>query len=98
MAPNPKPGKDPVMDEAVHEASDVRNNFVTLFSHGVDRFAEMQKRSIDIAVQQNAELVDVWKKLMLKAPGAPRLPMFDVATTAFERFADAQKHAIDLAV
>ena len=101
MSPTPKPVREAVMDEpheAIHEAAEVRNNFVTLFTRGIDRLADMQKRSIDIAVQQNVEVIDTYKKLVLKVPGVPRWPMLDVATTVLERFADTQKHAIDLAV
>jgi hypothetical protein len=101
MSPTPKTARETVMDEpreAIHAAEELRNNFVTLFTRGIDRMAEIQKRTIDIAVQQNVEIIDTWKKLVLKVPGTPRLPMLDVATTVYERFADTQKHAIDLAV
>jgi hypothetical protein len=84
--------------EPVSDAAELRSNFVTLFTRGIDRVAELQKRTIDVAVQQNVEMIDTWKKLVLKVPGTPRLPMLEVATTVFERFADTQKHAIDLAV
>lgn len=101
MSPTPKVNREAVMDEpreALHDAEELRNNFVTLFTRGFDRMAEIQKRAIDIAVQQNVEIFDTWKKLVQKMPGTPRLPMLDVATTVYERFADTQKHAIDLAV
>jgi hypothetical protein len=101
MSPMPKAGRETVMaepHEAAHEAAEVSNNFVTLFTRGIDRIAEIQKRTIDIAMQQNAEMIDTYKKLVQKIPGTQRLPMLDVATTVFERFADTQKHAIDLAV
>lgn len=101
MSPIPKPIKENVVDEphaAVHEAAEVRNTFVALFTRGIDRLAEMQKRTIDIAMQQNAELIDVYKKFGQKLPGTPRLPLLEVANTVFERYADAQKNAIDLAV
>jgi chorismate mutase len=101
MTPTPKPGRETVVEEVretVHEANEARNNFVNLYSRGIDRIADIQKRSIDIAVQQNAEMIDTWKKLVQKLPGGARLPLLDVTATMFERFADAQKHAIDLAV
>ena len=103
MSPLPKPlGKDPIVDEpaqreAVHQAAEMKNDFVSLFTHGVDRIAEIQKRSIDVAVQHTSEIVETWKKVVQKMPGGSRIPMLEVATTAFERFADTQKHAIDLA-
>jgi len=97
MSPTPKPGRETVMEEP-HEAVDVRNTFVALFVRGVDRLAEIQKHTIDIAVQQNTDLVDAYKKLGQKIPGAARLPMLEVANAAFDRFAEAQKNAIELAV
>jgi hypothetical protein len=101
MSPTPKPAREPVIDdarEAVHEAVEARNNFVNLYSHGIDRIAEIQKRTIDTAVQHNTEVIDAWKKLVQKLPGGARLPLLDVAASMFERFADTQKNAIDLAV
>jgi hypothetical protein len=101
MSPTPKPAREPVIDdarEAVHEAVEARNNFVNLYSHGIDRIAEIQKRTIDTAVQHNTEVIDAWKKLVQKLPGGARLPLLDVAASMFERFAETQKNAIDLAV
>jgi hypothetical protein len=101
MSPTPKPAREPVIDdarEAVHEAAEARNNFANLYSHGVDRIAEIQKRTLDTAVQHNTEMIDAWKKLAEKLPGGARLPLLDVAASMFERFADTQKNAIDLVV
>ncbi|HEY3706786.1 MAG TPA: hypothetical protein VGL22_17110 [Terracidiphilus sp.] len=96
----PKPVREAVVEDArqaVNEASEARNNFATLYIRGIDRVAEIQKRSIDIAVQHNAEMIEAWKKLAQKMPGGARVPLLDVAASMFERFADTQKHAIDLA-
>jgi len=101
MSPTPKPARETVIDdarEAVHEAAEARDTFVTLYSHGIDRIAEIQKRTIDTAVQHNTEMIDTWKKLVQKLPGGAPMPLLDVATSMFERFADTQKNAIDLAV
>ncbi len=101
MSPIPKPAREPVIDDAhetVHEAVEARDNFVNLYSHGIDRIAEIQKRTIDTAVQHNTEMIDTWKKFAQKLPGGARLPLLDVAASMFERFADTQKNAIDLAV
>jgi hypothetical protein len=98
MSPTPKaPVREAVADQQ-HQAAEVRNTFVTLFARGIDRLADMQKRSIDMAVEQNAELIHVYKKFAQKMPATPRVPLFEVAGTIFERYADAQKNAIDLAV
>lgn len=102
MSPIPKPaGRETVMEEPREvgkEAAEVRDTFVTLFSHGVDRLADVQKRAIDLAVQQNAEIIDIYKKFGMKVPGTARVPLLEVASTVFERYAETQKHAIDVAV
>lgn len=97
MSPIPKPPVREAVAEQQHAAAEVRDTFVTLFARGIDRLAEVQKRTIDIAVEQNAEAVELYKKLAQKMPGTPRLPVLEVAGTIFERYADAQKNAIDLA-
>jgi hypothetical protein len=55
----------------------------------------MQKKGLEIAVRHNADVVSTWKKFALPVPG---VFMLDLATTAFERFAETQKGSIDLMV
>jgi hypothetical protein len=98
MSPTPKPPAKGAVPAQQPEAAEVRNTFVTLFARSIDRLADMQKRAIDIAVEQNAELIDVYKTFGQKLPTAPRMPLLEVAGTIFERYADSQKNAIDLAV
>jgi hypothetical protein len=66
-----------------------------LYSSGIDRLAEVQKKGLETAVRHNAEVANAWKKLTLAAPA---VLMLDLATNAFERLADTQKGAIDLVV
>jgi hypothetical protein len=80
---------------AAGEKTDVFESMTQLYTSGIERVAEIQKKGLDLAVQHNAELVNSWKKLTLAAPG---IFVLDLATTAFERFADTQKGAIDLVV
>lgn len=101
MSPTAKPGKDAAVEDlrdAEHGEAAARNDFVALFTQGMERTAELQKRAIDVAVQQQLELLDIYRKYGLRAPGAQRLPMLEVAGTMVERLADAQKHVIDLGV
>ncbi|HET6170139.1 MAG TPA: hypothetical protein VFE01_08160, partial [Terracidiphilus sp.] len=93
MSPTPKPPVRGAVPVQQPEAVEAKNTFVTLFARGIDRLADMQKRSIDIAVEQNAELIDVYKKFGLKMPATARMPLLEVAGTIFERYADAQKNA-----
>jgi hypothetical protein len=69
-----------------------------LFTTGVGRIAEVQKKSIEIAAQQNAEVVELWKKTIQKLPGAPGLFMLDLQNSGFDRYAEIQKVAIDFFV
>jgi hypothetical protein len=69
-----------------------------VYTAGVGRIAEVQKKNIDIAVQQNAELIDLWKKTIQKIPGAPGLFLLELQGSGFERFAEIQKAAVDLVV
>jgi hypothetical protein len=97
MSPTPKTHREPVVEDAA-ETSEIQDNFVAIFLRGVERVGEIQKQAIDLALQQNAEIVDIWKKAAKKMPGGARLPMLDLATGAVNRYADTQKSAIDLVV
>ena len=74
---------------------DAIDSMTELYTHGIDRVAEMQKMGLETAVKHNAEVVGAWKKFTLPVPG---VLMLDLATSAFERFAETQKGAIDLMV
>lgn len=69
-----------------------------LFTTGVGRIAEVQKKSLDFATQQNAELADLWKKAARKIPGAPGLFLLELQASGFERYAEIHKATIDLIV
>lgn len=81
---------------AAAEKTEIVDTIAALYTTGVERIAEVQKKGIDLAVKQNAELLDAWKKIAQVVPGAPGLFMLDLASNAFERYADTQKGAIDL--
>ena len=101
MSPTAKPRREPVMEEqrkSAHESAEARDNFVNLFTNSINRIAEIQKHTIDIATQQNAEMMDIYQKSVEKLPSAYRLPLVEVANTMIERFSDAQKQAVDLSV
>jgi hypothetical protein len=90
---------DTASDQPVTAAADKSFNVVEsafqLYANGVARLAEIQKKAIDSAVEHNAEVVNAWKK---QASAAPGLFMLELASTAFDRFAETQKGAIDLIV
>jgi hypothetical protein len=77
------------------EKVDVFETVTELYTNGIERLAEVQKKGLEIAVRQNAEVTSAWKNFTLAAPA---VLMLDLAANAFERFADTQKGAIDLVV
>jgi hypothetical protein len=78
------------------EKLEVVETIANLYSRSVERIAELQKKGIDMAVEQNAELLNACKKASQTVPGASSLFMLDLAASAFARYADTQKGAIDL--
>src|SRR5208282_126067 len=78
--------------------NDVVEAFIPLYTKNVERLAELQKKSLDIAAEQNAELIDACKKAFQYVPETPGLFLFDLVGQTFERFVETQKGAIDLGV
>jgi hypothetical protein len=73
-------------------------SFVPLFTKNAGRFAEVQKKSLEIAAEQNAEFIETCKKTFDFVPETPGLFFFDLLGQAFERIVETEKAAIDLAV
>jgi hypothetical protein len=76
----------PVMAVA-GEKPDYVEAAVHLYTTGIERLAEAQKKAIDLTINQNAEMVSTWKKQAWAAPG---FFMLDLATTTFDRYAETQ--------
>ena len=89
---------EPSPEEMRAEATEFGANLAGVFLKSVERLAELQKQSIDVAVQQSAEMTDVMKKMAEKMPGALRPAIFDMATGNVARYADTQKSAINFVV
>jgi hypothetical protein len=68
-------------------------DFTNLFLKGVGRAAELQKKSLDAAMQQNAEVVATYQKGTQAVPALPNV--FELAGKAFEGYIEAQKSVID---
>jgi hypothetical protein len=71
-------------------------DFVNLFMKGVERAAELQKKALEAATQQNAEMIAASKKAIHTTPLKPG--MFDVVQQGLKRYVEAQRGAIDLVV
>jgi hypothetical protein len=78
--------------------NEVVETFIPLYTKNVERLAELQKKSLDIAAEQNAELIAACKKAFNYIPETPGLFLFDLVGQTFARFVETQKGAIDLAV
>lgn len=67
-------------------------DFTNLFLKGVEQAAELQKKSLEAALLQNAETIASYKK----GAQAVSLPnVFDLAGKALESYIEAQKSVID---
>ena len=75
---------------AAAEKTEVVETIATLYTNGVERLAEVQKNGIDLAVKQNAELLDAWKKIAQSVSGRTR-PRH--AGPGIERFGSLRRHA-----
>jgi hypothetical protein len=80
------------------EKNEVIETLIPLYTKNVERLAELQKKSLEIAAEQNAELMEAYKKALRLVPEAPGLFLFDLVGQTFERFVETQKGAIELAV
>jgi dsDNA-binding SOS-regulon protein len=78
--------------------TEVVETISNLYTKSVERLAEAQKKTLDIALQQNADLIGAWKKLAQATPGTPIPSILDLAGNTFGQFVDLQKGAIDLAL
>ena len=77
------------------EKAEVFESAAQVYIKGIEQLATIQKHAIELAMAQNTELVNAWKKQPWAAPG---IFLFEMATTAFERYAETHKGAIDLVV
>jgi hypothetical protein len=92
------PKKSTKSVNGVDKKNEVVEAFVPLYTKNVERLAELQKKSLDIAAEQNAELIAACKKAYNYVPETPGLFLFDLVGQTFSRFVETQKGAIDLAV
>jgi hypothetical protein len=92
-----KAPKAPVTS-AVGEKFDVLGSVSEVYTKGIEQLAGMQKQGLEFAVQQNADLIGIWKKNATGSVAPSGFFMFDLMGTLFERYAATQKDAIDLVV
>lgn len=81
-----------------HEKPEVLDTFIPLFTKNVERVAEIEKKSLEIAAEQNGEWIETCKKAFRAAPDTPGLFLFDLIGQTFDRMVETQKDVIDLMV
>lgn len=77
---------------------EVVESFIPLFAKNVQRIAEVQKKSLEIAAEQNAEFVETCKKAFEFAPETSGLFFFDLFGQACERAIETEKGVIEFSV
>jgi len=92
MRPTPKSTK------TAAEKPDIAESFLPMYTKSVERLAELQKKTLEMTAQQNAEWMDAWKKSARFMPENPGMFMFELAGQMFDRFVETQKGVIDMAV
>ena len=97
MSPTPRATRDVPAEDPVRIPEFIEN-IAALYRKGVECMAKLQNQTIDCAVQHNKETLELWKQTMEKMPWAPRVNMFDGFAGTLDRFAEAQKATVNLAV
>jgi hypothetical protein len=69
-----------------------------LVLNSVERVADLQKQTLDIAAEQTAAWMGAWKQAFSYFPVAAPSFIFDAASQAMQTAIEAQKSAIDLVV
>ena len=61
--------------------TEAAETIATLYTRSVERLADAQKKALDLALQQNAEVIGAWKRSPSPSPTA-RSPAFSIWPTA----------------
>ena len=93
-----KSSKKAVPTAAAAVKPEIVDAFTPLVLNSVERVADLQKKTLDIAAEQTAEFLGAWKKAFSYFPVAPPTFIFDVAGQAVKTAIETQKSAIDLVV
>jgi hypothetical protein len=80
------------------ETADTFEAFLPLYEKNVERLADLQKKVLDVAAEQTAEVLEAWKKAFHFIPNAPGLFMFDLIGQSWDRAFETEKGMIDLMV
>jgi hypothetical protein len=78
--------------------SEFADIFSPVVANSVERIADLQKKTLDLAAEQTAEWLGAWKQAFSLFPVAAPGFIFDVAGQAVQTAIENQKSAIDLVV
>ena len=81
-----------------HPAREVAETLTPVYLKGVQRVADVQKKSLDVAAEQASDWIAVYKKAFSYLPVAAPAFCFDLAEQVVENVVDTQKNVIDLFV
>lgn len=68
---------------------------VSMFSNGLEQLAQLQKKTLEMVVQQNTQTLETCKKAMPQVPGAF---LFDMVGETLQKCVAAQNSIVDLMV
>ena len=71
--------------------------YPALFNKALERVAEVNKTSLDLAMEHNVEVLDSYRNV-LNASSVPGLFLFDLAGQVIESYATLQKSLLELVV
>ena len=85
------------MNTQATETETIANNtaaFTTLFNKGLERVVAVSKSSLDLAIEQNSEVLASYKKAF-KGTSLPGFFLFDLAGKTFDGYVTFQKSLLD---
>ena len=96
--PNTSKSSKKAAPAAAAAKSELVDAITPLVLGSVERVAELQKKTLDLAGEQTAEFIAAWKKALSYSPVPAPAFVWDIAGQAVQTAIDTQKSAIDLIV
>ena len=95
--PNTSKSSKPIAPAAAGNP-ELADAFTPFLINSVERAAELQKKSLEIAAEQTADWMGAWKQAFSFFPAVPAAFVLDVAGQAIQTALETQKSTIDLIV
>jgi dsDNA-binding SOS-regulon protein len=86
------------VEKQTRQQAEVAETITALYTKSIERVADAQKKTLDLALQQNADVIGAWKKIAKSVPDSPIPSILDLSGSMFGQLVDLQKSAIDLAL